>query len=57
MGANDPQDMANLNPSYMVGRIYIENYILNIEAVGLMVLSNNCIQNFHLWQHVICGNL
>ena len=39
MGANDPRDVANLDPKGMVGRINVGDRLtsLNLLALGLMV--------------------
>ena len=37
MRANEPWDVANLNPRGMVGRIYVVDHLKLLHAVGLMI--------------------
>ena len=39
MGANDPQGGVIFDPRGMVGRIYKENHIQNMKALGLVILE------------------
>ena len=35
MGANDPQDMANLDPRDMVGTIYVGDHLTSLHVLNI----------------------